>query len=119
MISDADELSLDFEDEVIAGACITRGGRDRARRREGRRGHIIGSELIRTSPCQNCLNACRDPASAPDRRGSHLGEQCGPRATHNDAHLAEMPWVLRVVSQRAGAILSYRPRLARSAHRVG
>jgi len=26
MISDAGELSLDFEDEVIAGACITRGG---------------------------------------------------------------------------------------------
>ena len=26
MISDAGQLSLDFEDEVIAGACITRGG---------------------------------------------------------------------------------------------
>ncbi|HWD75151.1 MAG TPA: Re/Si-specific NAD(P)(+) transhydrogenase subunit alpha [Solirubrobacteraceae bacterium] len=26
MVSDAGELSLDFEDEVIAGACITRGG---------------------------------------------------------------------------------------------
>jgi NAD(P) transhydrogenase subunit alpha len=26
MISDAGDLSLDFEDEVIAGACITRGG---------------------------------------------------------------------------------------------
>ncbi len=26
MITDEGELSLDFEDEVIAGACITRGG---------------------------------------------------------------------------------------------
>jgi NAD(P) transhydrogenase subunit alpha len=26
MIDDAGELALDFEDEVIAGACITRGG---------------------------------------------------------------------------------------------
>jgi NAD(P) transhydrogenase subunit alpha len=26
MISDEGELSLDFDDEVIAGACITRGG---------------------------------------------------------------------------------------------
>ena len=26
MISEEGQLSLDFEDEVIAGACITRGG---------------------------------------------------------------------------------------------
>jgi H+-translocating NAD(P) transhydrogenase subunit alpha len=26
MVSESGELSLDFEDEVIAGACITRGG---------------------------------------------------------------------------------------------
>jgi len=26
MISDANQLALDFEDDVIAGACITRGG---------------------------------------------------------------------------------------------
>jgi len=26
MISDEGELALDFEDEVISGACITRGG---------------------------------------------------------------------------------------------
>ena len=31
MISDDGQLELDFEDEVIAGACITRGRRDRPR----------------------------------------------------------------------------------------
>ena len=86
MISEEGAIELDFEDEVIAGACITRGGeivhrrRQGSRRRHDDRGAALSHHHRDRDPRPGCVRGLRGDLEGPEHaaHAADVGDQRDP-----------------------------------------